>query len=257
MPEWTLDTEDFAALWYSDANDRFPRPLNYRSRFAFREDFTAHRDVVRGQYSADEFEELELALRTLSSSDMRFEILGGTRKHKNSNGTDPREYHIVGARNPYHCVVLFQAVLGKDNGPIRLRMSRAENLPSYLVKSIPACKPGTHRPATFHPDDLRGPNNSHFETVGRSTPREQYRRLLGRPSDGGGAAGFLVAPLYARPEPSNTMQWYDIIDDGRYTELRGQHISVRPTTPDDITSQFTIWIERALQRLREAEQDQW
>ncbi|WP_225725502.1 MULTISPECIES: ESX secretion-associated protein EspG [unclassified Nocardia] len=255
MPEWTLETDDFAALWYSAANDRFPRPLNYLSSLTHENDVVAHRTAVRSRYPRDELEEIELALHTLSTSDLRIEILGGTHKYKGSIG-EAKEYRIVGARNPYRAVVLSQAVLGERNGPIRVRMFRPESLPTAVVKAVPACEPGKQKSATFHPDDLR-PRRDGYLQHSRRSPREQYERLLQRPANGGGAAGLLIGPLHSRPEPVNTVQWYDIIDDGRYVELVDRHVSVRPATPEDLIALFTGWIDRALQRLRDDENARW
>ncbi|MFC9435066.1 ESX secretion-associated protein EspG [Nocardia sp. NPDC057030] len=258
MAEWNWEPDDFAALWYSDAHDRFPNPLRYTSRFALRDEFAAHRQAVRARYSADELEEIQLALHTLGTSDLRIEILGGTNKHRNSTGSDDvREYRIVGARNSYHAVTLMQGGTDREHGPIRVRMFRPETLPARIVQAIPACKPGNAAPATFHPDDIAPRRSGHFEDVARQTPREQYRRLLGRPTDGGGTAVLLAAPLSALAQPSNVLQWHDITGDGRYTEIRGPHITVRPTAPADLTTHFATWIDRALERFEADRTDTW
>jgi hypothetical protein len=55
MAEWTWEPDDFAALWFSPANDRFPNPLRFTSRFtssftssfAYRDDFESHRITMR------------------------------------------------------------------------------------------------------------------------------------------------------------------------------------------------------------------
>ncbi|MET8775840.1 ESX secretion-associated protein EspG [Nocardia sp. NPDC004654] len=255
MPDWNWDPEDFAALWYSDANDRFPRPLKYLSRFAVQNDFDQHRLRVRASYSGGELEEIELAMHTLSTSDMRIEILGGSRKHKNSTG-DVKQYRIIGARNHSHAVVAFQTVRAEENGPIRLRTCGPESLAVQIVRTLPPCPPGKRPPATFHPDDLRPNRDTYLRDNARNTPREQYQRLLGRPADGGGSAGLRVGPLHTRPEAEDTVQWYDIAEDGRYTEIRAQHVSVRPTTPADLATTFATWLDRAAQRLRDAEDEQ-
>lgn len=52
------------------------------------------------------------------------------------------------------------------------------------------------------------------------------------------------------------MRWYDISGDGRYTERRtADHIKIRPTTPQELSLQFTSWIDGAVQRLREDADD--
>ncbi|MGY4102828.1 ESX secretion-associated protein EspG [Nocardia sp. R16R-3T] len=252
MDEWTWEPDDFAALWYSEAHDRFPSPLRYTSRFAYHNEFAAHRNAVRERYSTDELEHIGLALHTLGRSDIRIEILGGTCQHKSSTGRDDlREYRIVGARTPHRAVTLTQFGNATEHGRIRLRMSDPESLPTRIVAAVPGCQPGTAKPATFHPDELRPRQDRYFEDVARKTPHEQYQRLLGRQADGGGTAVLLTGPIHTLSKPWQVMQWYDITDDGRYTETRGAHINVRPTTPADLTTRFTTWIDRTLQRLAE------
>ncbi|MEU4344174.1 ESX secretion-associated protein EspG [Nocardia sp. NPDC023852] len=258
MAEWTWEPDDFAALWYSEAHDRFPSPLRYTSRFAFRDDFDTHRTAVRDRYSPDELDEINAALHTLSTSDIRIEILGGTCKHKNSTGHDDlREYRIIGARNTYRAVVLSQSGTQHEHSPIRVRMFRTEQLPTRLVNAIPACPPGAEKPATFHPDDLAPRRDTYLQDNARNTPREQYQRLLHRPADGGGTAVLLTAPLPTHAKPAKVLQWHDISDDGRYTELRTHHITIRPTTPTDLTTHFTTWIDQALQRLADSDPETW
>ncbi|PXX60284.1 ESAT-6 protein secretion system EspG family protein [Nocardia tenerifensis] len=258
MAEWTWEPDDFAALWYSDAHDRIPSPLRYTSRFALRDEFAAHRRAVLDRYTADELEEIQLALHTLGTSELRIEILGGTSKHKNSTGPDDlREYRIIGARNAYHAVTLMQGGTATEHGPIRVRLFGPESLPARIVQSIPSCAPGGAAPATFHPDDLAPRRDGHLEDATHQSPRERYQRLLGRPADGGGTAVLLTAPLHTHAQPSNVLQWHDITGDGRYTELRGSHITVRPTAPADLATQFTAWIDRARKRLEDAREDAW
>ncbi|MGK8490371.1 ESX secretion-associated protein EspG [Nocardia asiatica] len=258
MAEWTWEPDDFAALWYGDAHDRIPGPLRYTSRFAFRDDFDAHRAAVWQRYSADELDEINAAFHTLGDSDLRIEILGGTCKHKNTTGPhDIREYRILGARDAYRAVVLSQAGNQREHGPIRVRMFPADQLPARLVNAIPPCAPGGEKPAMFHPHDLTSRRDTYLQDNARNTPREQYQRLLGRPVDGGGTAVLITAPLHTRTKPTKVLQWHDISDDGRYTEHRADHITVRPTTPTDLTTHFTTWIAQALDRLEATRSETW
>lgn len=246
MPEWTWDTEDFAALWYSEAHDRFPRPLKYLSRFTTENEFAYHRSAVRARYSGDELERIGLALHTLSTSEYRIEILGGS---TTSKGTT--EYRIVGARNHRHAVTFTQRCRADEHGPIHAHLLRAESLPRALTRGIPARKAGTRPAETFHPADLEPAGSTQLQDNSRNSPRERYRRLLRRPATGGGSAGLRIGPLYTRPEATRTIQWYDIADDGRYTETRGPRITVRPATPEDLTTRFTAWLDDADRRLRD------
>ncbi|MFI7667892.1 hypothetical protein [Nocardia sp. NPDC049526] len=108
MAEWHWESDDFAALWFSLANDRFPDPLRFTSRFAYRDDFDAHRATVRERYSPDELEEIHLALHTLTTSTIRIQIFGGTTRHENPDG-GVRVYRIVGARTDQRAMSLIQA----------------------------------------------------------------------------------------------------------------------------------------------------
>ncbi|MFC8527542.1 ESX secretion-associated protein EspG [Nocardia sp. NPDC057227] len=252
MTEWSWATDDFAALWYDDARDRFPSPLRYTSRFRLRDEFAAHRSAVFGRYGADERDEIGAALGTLADAVLRIEILGGSSRHRQSTGPDDvRQYRIIGARTAFRSVTAVQYGTDSEHGSIRLRMSRAEDLPARLVAAIPGCPAGSAGPETFHPDDLRQTRDSYLEDSGRNSPRDRYRRLVGRPADGGGSAVLLVGPITRLDPPLAALQWHDITGDGRYTERRGAHVSVRPTTTADLIAGFTAWIDRADQRLRE------
>ncbi|WP_054816381.1 ESX secretion-associated protein EspG [Nocardia arizonensis] len=258
MTEWLWEPDDFAALWYGDAHDRFPGPLRYTSRFAYRDEFRAHRAAVRARYDADELEEIRLALHTLGTSEVRIEILGGTCRHKRSTGReDLREYRIIGARNTFHAVTLMQSGTEHDHGPIRVRLSRPEHLPARVAADIPPCAPGSAAPEIFHPADLDPPRDRYLRDNARNTPRERYRRLLGGPADGGGTAVLLTGPTHNASAPVEVAQWHDITDDGRYTELRTTHIAVRPTTFAELSALFTGWLDRAWQRLSEADAGTW
>ncbi|MBF4999773.1 ESX secretion-associated protein EspG [Nocardia sp. BSTN01] len=247
MTEWTWEPDDFAALWLGDANDRIPGLLRFTSRFAFRDEFEAHRSTVRQRYGVDEFERIQLALHTLNTSDMRIEIFGGTTKYKGSDGTQ-RVYRIIGARNLYHAAVLHQFTQGDVDGRIRLRLCRTDTFTAQLAATIPPCEPGTKAPITVHPADLRDGRNG----LTRNTPRERYLTMINGPVGGGGSATLHVGAFNADVQPSNAVQWYDI-PDGRYIETRGEHITVRPVDAGDLGVRFNFWIDCALQRLREDE----
>lgn len=258
MPEWTWEPDDFAALWYSDAYDRFPTPLRYTSRFAFHDDARAHRVAVRARYSPAERAAIQVALDTLGASEMRIEILGATCVHKRSTGRgDLREYRIVGARTEAHAVTLSQAGTENEHGSIHVRLFRPENLAARLVSGLAPCAPGTAEPATFHPDDLEPRRDTRFEDHRRNRAREQYRRLMGRDNDGGGCAVLLTGRFDAVTAPMRVLQWYDITGDGRYTEQRGTHVTVRPATPAEFTRHFATWLDQAWRRLEEERADAW
>ncbi|WP_433600996.1 ESX secretion-associated protein EspG [Nocardia sp. CA-135953] len=227
MTEWTWEPDDFAALWFNLGNDRFPDPLRFTSRFAYRDDFDAHHATVRERYSRDELTEIELALDTLATSLVRIQIFGGTTRYPSPDG-GVRVYRIVGGRTDQRAMCLAQATLGDANGPIHCRLLPTHDLPALLADCLPPAKPGTREQGTCHPDS--------------DTPHERCQRLLQRPADGGGSALLYTGPLDKPNKPRATIQWHDITDDGRYTELQDQHHAIHPSTPDNLIAHFTTWM---------------
>ncbi|MBF6341921.1 ESX secretion-associated protein EspG [Nocardia cyriacigeorgica] len=256
MTEWKWDPDDFAALWYSDAHDRFPHPLRYVSRFAFLGEAAAHREKVRAGYDRDELERIQLAFHTLAASDFRIEIIGGTTKTRRGG---EGEYRVVGGSTAYQAVVLSQAAYDGVDGPITCRLFRPEHLAGRLTAAMPSCAPGKQPAATFHLADLDPARTPHRSSFAHRSPREEYQRLALRPADGGGNACLFTGPLHSRPDPWYATQWYDITGDGRYQEHRVRdQLTVRPATGATLTEQFAHWIERARRRIREeAEEAVW
>ncbi|WP_024805463.1 ESX secretion-associated protein EspG [Nocardia sp. BMG51109] len=252
MTEWAWEPDDFAALWFSDANDRIPGLLRYTSRFAYRDDFERHGPTVRDRYGTDEFEQIQLTLHTLTASDMRIEIFGGTTRYREADGTTPRMYRIIGARTMYHAAVLHQFTQGDIDGRIKLRLCRPDDLAARLVATVPAREAGTEQPVTVHPADLRDNRRSATGT----SAAERYRRLLDRPVDGNGSAQLLVGAFNADPAPANGVLWCDF-EDGRYLQTRDEHVTVRPVGAQDLASRFDAWIDRAVQRMREDQYETW
>ncbi|MQY24394.1 hypothetical protein NRB20_75290 [Nocardia sp. RB20] len=251
MPEWAWEPDDFAALWFSDANDRIPGLLRFTSRFAYRDEFELHRPAVRARYGVDELDQIDLALHTVTTSDMRVEILGSTTKYKGSKGK-PRAYRIIGARNLYHATVLYQLTEGQVDGRIRVHSYRPEQLGAGLVAAIPGREPGTAPPITVHPNDLR---DNHHSATGK-TPAERYRRLLSGRVEGNGTAALLVGPIHANPQPAHEVSWCDFTD-GRYLRVLGEHITIRPATAKDLSARFNAWFDNAAQRQHEDEYERW
>ncbi|MEV5839491.1 ESX secretion-associated protein EspG [Nocardia sp. NPDC052112] len=240
MAEWTWEPDDFAALWFGPEINRFPNPLRFTSRFPHRADFDAHRVTVRERYSRDE--EVRLALRTLTTCTVRIQIFGGTTQHKDPRG-GVHVYRVVGASNGDHAMSLAQTTFGDANGPIRCRLFPTDHLPTQLADSLPPCTPGKRaaEDRSDRPDS--------------DTALDSYRRLLQRPADGGGSALLYTGPVDSPNTPLATVQWHDITDDGRYTELHDRYRTVHPTTRTDLAAHFTTWITRATHPLSEAEQD--
>ncbi|WP_329411919.1 ESX secretion-associated protein EspG [Nocardia vinacea] len=242
MAEWTWEPDDFAALWFAPGINRFPNPLRFTSRFPYREDFDAHRITVRERYSRDEG--IRVALRTLTTCAVRIEIFGGTTEHNDPNG-DVHVYRVVGASAGEHAMSLAQSTFGDANGPICCRLFPADHLPAQLVDCLPPCKTGTRPQVT---EDLGDRPES-------DTPPDRYQHLLHRPADGGGSALLYTGPADKPNKPLATVQWHDITDDGRYTELHDRHRTVRPTTPTDLAAHFTTWIVNATRPQVGAEPD--
>ncbi|WP_019932816.1 ESX secretion-associated protein EspG [Nocardia sp. BMG111209] len=245
MSEWAWEPDDFAALWVSDADDRFPFPLGYLSRFRTNGEVAAHRESVRGRYDADETELIQLAFHTLATADLRIEIIGASTVLGNN---EEQEYRMLGARTAYHAVLLSQTVAGGVEGTIRCRLFRPEQLPVRMARLLPAFPAGGGKPDTFHVDDLRP---EILANPARNAGADLFRRRFDRPAAGGGSVVLRTGSV-AR----HAAQWLDLIGDGRYLQQRTRdHVSVRPATPAEITTLLTSWIDRTLQRLRAAAED--
>jgi len=258
MAEWSWDPEDFAVLWLGDARDRLPRPLGYTSRFPSQDEVHYHRQAVHARYSVDEREQIELAFHTLTTADLRIEIMGTS---QTLGKGAPREYRIVGARNAYHAIMFTQTAdpgVGETDsvdGAVRCRLFRPEQLPGRLASILPSFPAGQGKPDTFHLQDLQG---RPADSYARNTPRDRYDRMTKQPVDGGGGGGLFTGSPSLNPDPWYAAQWVDIARDGRYLMQRTrEHLTVRPATPNDLTTCFTTWIERALKRLREDEPSAW
>ncbi|MBF6333889.1 ESX secretion-associated protein EspG [Nocardia transvalensis] len=253
MAEWTWDPDDFAVLWYSDGRDRIPHPLHYTSRLVTQDEVATHREAVRARYDTEETERINLALHTLAESELRIEITGYSTVLGKGR---PREYRVLGARTPYHAVMLTQTAADDVDGPIRCRLFRTEQLPGRLAAILPSAPPGKAKPDNFHVEDLRSRNHGYGNT--RNSPQERFERLTHRPFDGTGVAGLIAAPLYRRCDPWYAFGWFDVTDDGRYLQQQSrEHITIRPATTQDLARHFEAWIELALQRLREDEPATW
>lgn len=253
MSTWIWEPDDFAALWYRDGIDRFPRPLRYLSRYKTRNPYEAHAAAVRERYDRDEGEMIRRALHTVSDGDLRIEVLGASTATTQGR---IREYRVVGARNAQYGVVLAQSVVDGRYGSIHGHLFGAEQLPKRLAAMVSPCDPGREGAGTFHIDDLDSGREGQQSL--RRGPGEQYRRLALRPADGGGSAGLRVGSILDRSEPWYGIQWYDITGDGRYLEKRTrEHVTVRPAGAADLAAAFAEWIDRALPRLREDEADTW
>ncbi len=258
MPSWMLDPETFAAHWYNDANDRFPRPLNYLSRYRTEDEFTQFRSRVRADMQRDDREEIDLAMRILATAPIRVEILGCTVKHHASTGSDDsKEYRIVGACDHQLAVLAVQGGRSDEYGDIRLRVFAGDQMPTQLAAAIPACKPGRQPPVTFHADDLEPRAGAYFDDAPGDSSREKYHRLLGTRGDGYGLARLLVGPPQSAADHSGVLRWFDVTEDGRYLESRGTHVAVRPGTRDELITRFTGWVDRARRLLSEQQSSHW
>ncbi len=253
----TLSPDDFAALWFSDANDRFPPLLHYSSRFEYREQYEAHRARVREGLSDDEMDKIEHAFRTVTTGDVRIEILGGTTRGRTGTGVI-HEYRVLGVRAASHAVILVQAPTGGADGSIHMLTCQPESIGTQLAKAIPPLRPGQRRPATFHHQDFRSATDGYVRDAARESARAEFKRLLRRPIDGGGCAEVFVGTINDRNGAWDSIQWHDVSEDGRYTERHtDDHIEVRPTTPQELARNFTLWVQDSAQWLREDRETAW
>ncbi|MFR9753403.1 ESX secretion-associated protein EspG [Nocardia sp. 004] len=253
MTEWVWEPDAFAALWYSEGIDRFPRPLRFLSKYQTRDAYDAHRARVLAALDEEQRELIRLAFHTLTEGQLRIEIRGG------STATDRgaiREYRVVGACTTDYGMALAQSTVDDIDGPVHGRLFPAEQLPRRLARLLPACPAGAQPAATFAVRDLN--SRSAPEHYSRRSPREQYEALTRRPIDGGGNARLLVGHILERPAPWYSMQWVDVTGDGRYLRHRtSEHIDIRPVVAADFAAGFTTWIDHARGRLRADESSTW
>ncbi|MEV6216372.1 ESX secretion-associated protein EspG [Nocardia sp. NPDC051833] len=251
MTEWTWEPDDFAALWYSTGRDRFPFPLGYTSRLSSVAEVDRHRATVRGSYDRDAYELIDLAFHTLTTAQLRVEILGESSVL--GKGT-AKEYRVIGARTPHHAVMLTQTATREGvEERIRCRLLRPEQLPGRLSWIVPECAAGRTAAETFHLDDL-----APKQTDSRDwsvTPKQRFDKFVHRPREGTAWAQLRTGPVTDRPEPWSSARWFDFTDDGRYLMQRNrEHVRLSPAGANDLTTLFTTWIDRALTRLHEQEE---
>ncbi|WP_336086261.1 ESX secretion-associated protein EspG [Nocardia sp. SSK8] len=243
MTAWTLDPDDFAAHWYSDAVDRFPRPLHYLSRFQYQQDFDNHRARLLDSYTRDDLIEIRRAIDTVTTATWHIEISGSTTKTRDNTTA---QYRIHATHNGYQAVILDQIIRNGHDGPITIHLGRPENLPQRLTTYLPKLAPGTHPAVTFPTRDTKPSHDTYFEDVAHNSPHERYRRFINRPTHGGGSAALYQGTILDRPTPTHTLEWRDFTDDGRYNFIRKYgDLTVSPATAQNQAGRFSVWIDEA------------
>ncbi|MFD3596764.1 ESX secretion-associated protein EspG [Nocardia sp. NPDC058640] len=244
MTEWTFDPDEFAIHWYSDAVDRFPRPLRYTSRFPYQEEFDNYSAKLLAAYDRDELIMIRRAIDTATSATFRIQISGSTTKTRDNTTA---AYRVHATRTDFQAVVISQINRDGNDGPITVNFGRPEDLPRNLITCLPKASPGTHPPATFHTRDLNPQRDSYFEDVAHNSPSERARRFFNRPTDGRGGAALYLGGILDRPKAQHSTEWHDFTDDGRYTITRNcDDLNVNPATPQGQASQLSQWIDAAV-----------
>lgn len=177
MSEWILEPDDVAALWYSEAIDRFPPPLEFLSRFEYLEEYRAHRATLESRFPDDALRAIREALAVVAGSTRRIEIVGGPAPE---SAVDRGGYRVLGACDGSRAALLTQGI-GALRGRIAVRTCRPDDLPTLLAAAI-------------HSSVEPAPS-SH-----RSEP-------------GGGAAGLRLGPIYRRSEAVDMVEWHASADD--------------------------------------------
>ncbi|GGK50766.1 ESX secretion-associated protein EspG [Nocardia camponoti] len=257
MNQWVWDTDDFAALWYTDGIDRFPRPLHYRSRYQSQDDIDAHRERFIGGLAAtvgdDERERIALAIDIVRNGELRIEIRGGSTATQQGR---LREYRVLGVRAGQRAVILAQSIVDEVDGAVHVRLINSDSLARRLAEHVPACAAGSREPIAVETADLRSPVVQ-LSYVGRS-PVEQFRALTAQPVEGSGDARLFAGHILDRANGWYRTQWVDVAGDGRYLSRdTGTRIEVRPADSATLTTGFTGWIDRAHHRLRDEEAVRW
>ncbi|MEV0294902.1 ESX secretion-associated protein EspG [Nocardia sp. NPDC050710] len=248
MATWSLDPEEFAALWFGPANDRMLHPLTYLSRFTHvneRDEYwtrVRHEWSDRGRLDWDESDLLTRTFAVLTEPEAWVEV------HGSCEGVGP--IRIAAARHDRHAAV---AVQFTKRPRIDVSIISAENLPTALAKLLPDRPPGQRGPETFHTDDLDPTKQPIVRYTNDSTPLERYRRLLDLPGSGAGLITVLRGPRYstsAPPRRIGTVRWFDTRD-GRYLETGSSNRTVRPATISTLRDALTRMLDHAINEYRE------
>ncbi|MFE3546479.1 ESX secretion-associated protein EspG [Nocardia sp. NPDC059177] len=240
MTSWTLDPDDFAVHWYSDAVDRFPRPLHYLSRFMYQEDFDNHRNTLLDSCSRLDLDSIRATLDVATTATWRIEISGSTTKTRDNTTA---EYRIHATHNGFQSVVLDQIIRNGNDGPISVHVGRAESLPQRLISYLPKQAPGTLPATSFATRDITPRHDTYLEDVAYNSPNERYRRFINRPSHGGGSAALYRGSILDRSTPQHSLEWRDFTDDGRYTMTRDPHeVTFSPASMSSQGATISKWI---------------
>ncbi|WP_024804853.1 ESX secretion-associated protein EspG [Nocardia sp. BMG51109] len=254
MASWSLDTEEFAALWYGPANDRMLYPLDYLSRFSHvneRDRFwtqARHEYSERGRLSWNEADLLRRAFTVLTEPEVWAEV------HGVSDQAGP--IRVAAARHDRHAALAMQFTRREER--IELSVTAADRLPDRLAMLLPELSPGSERAQAFVAADLYPERQPILRYTGETTPLERYRRLVRRPATGAGVITVFRGPRRQGlhpPRKVGTVRWYDIEEDGRYMETGSRTITVRPADSAAVRDATTRLLDHALLEFRDYAED--
>jgi len=249
MTTWSLDDEEFAALWFGAANDRMLYPLDYLSRFSHvneRDEFWARvRDdwSEHGRLKWDEVDLLTRAFAVLTDPQAWAEL------HGINDKTGP--IRVAAARHDQHAALAVQFI---TRPRIEVSIISADRLPAALATLLPRCPAGTAAPETFDAADLRPDRQPIVRYTNESTPLDRYERLLHRPSTGAGLVTVFRGPRHTGPAPARkvgTVRWYDFESDGRYMETGARKLTVRPANTASLQAATARLLDHAITEYHE------
>ncbi|MGW5573248.1 ESX secretion-associated protein EspG [Nocardia thailandica] len=243
MTEWTLEPDEFAVHWYSDAVDRFPRPLHYLSLFQSEEEFANFRTATLLGCPGDDLTGIRRAIEVATSASWRIELSGSTCRTRDQTMA---EYRIHATMNEFGAVIFDQIIRDGRDGPVTVHLVRPESLAQRVIRLLPALQPGGRSSEVYSTTRHR---DSYLEDVAHNSDGDRYRRFIERPTTGGGSAALYLGTILDRPTPEMTTEWRDYTEDGRYTINRHPHeTSVRPATPESQADEMSRWIDFATRR---------
>lgn len=239
MGVWRLDSDQFAALWLGDANEFFPDPLVYTSRFRFLDEWGVFRARTRLEHSVAEFDGLHRALAMMTGAKVSVRVVGAAPGRVVT-------VRMLGCRDDAAAVVVSQLpATGRASGDLVLRTGMADELAVMLARSMPPARPG-HKPGgRFYRSDIEPGSQLMLTRVMGKSPGELYRDITDTPRTLSVSVEGRYGPGWAASEPVSSFDVLDVEADGRYASHGDDPIVIAPADAPELAKLFRTTIARA------------
>lgn len=248
VSHWEFEGLEFAMLWEAIGRDRVPYPLHCRPRAASLADLTAQRRRAADRLRTVVDERVHHVLDALANPGARVEVSG---------------YHDLDVNDPGRAVVtrLHGVVAGRtgvlaeqrpgatpDTGAeVMLTLTRPDELARALVDRLPPCAPGSRRGVVIDTSELVAPQRVTSALAARE-PAVEAAGFFGRPRTSvGEVTVYPGGAVDSRPTgDGRTFHWYDYAGDGRYLVARGESVTARPVTAQDLAEEIARTVASVL-----------